>query len=377
MKVINIIEEGRFGGPHRRILEVAKVLRESYEIDTIVVLPNEDSSLFCKLLNEAKIKFIRVNLDRISRSKNGLLYFSLSFIPQLIRLHRLIKSNGDCIVHINGAHQMKSLLATLFTEAKTVWHLNDTHTPAVVRLLFQNLFSRRADSFIAASERTKKYYFPAKLKNGFISIVQATVDCNYFSPKHTEQNNRHKKNIVMVANVNPMKGVEVLVRVAQRLNKLDPEGFNFIVIGAILDSQKTYFKELNEYMTQWNITNVEFVGLQSDVRSFLQSADYYLCSSNFEASPISIWEAMSMRLPVVSTDVGDVRTVLESNECGLVADVGDVEGLAQHLLELKKDPTMASAMAIKARQVAIDNFDISICAKRHAMHYAKLITQVD
>ena len=42
------------------------------------------------------------------------------------------------------------------------------------------------------------------------------------------------------------------------------------------------------------------------IRSLLNQSDIYVCSSNYESSPVSIWEAMSMELPIVSTDVGDL-----------------------------------------------------------------------
>ena len=68
---------------------------------------------------------------------------------------------------------------------------------------------------------------------------------------------------------------------------------------------------------------------------YMSAADVLLMTSQFEASPVTVREALACNLAVVTTDVGDVRRVLEGVEsCYVVSDkVGDIgDALRQVLL---------------------------------------------
>jgi len=60
LKVANVIEEGRFGGPQATIIAVAEKLRND-NIDTIVVFPKKNSALFYKKLSEKNIQTRRLS----------------------------------------------------------------------------------------------------------------------------------------------------------------------------------------------------------------------------------------------------------------------------------------------------------------------------
>ena len=55
LKVANVIEEGRYGGPQARITAVAEKLKEN-GIETVVVFPKKDSDIFSEKLTEKGIR---------------------------------------------------------------------------------------------------------------------------------------------------------------------------------------------------------------------------------------------------------------------------------------------------------------------------------
>ena len=56
LSIINIDEEGRFGGPEKRIVQVASELKK-YNIETIVIIPNKDSKIFSDFIKNHDVKF--------------------------------------------------------------------------------------------------------------------------------------------------------------------------------------------------------------------------------------------------------------------------------------------------------------------------------
>ncbi len=97
---------------------------------------------------------------------------------------------------------------------------------------------------------------------------------------------------------------------------------------------------------------VEFVGGQDDVAPFLARMTHFAMSSDTEQMPISLVEAMASGLPVVATDVGDIRAmVCDANRPFIVAP--EAEPLADALRALVDDPALAveiaASNAVKAR----------------------------
>jgi len=172
----------------------------------------------------------------------------------------------------------------------------------------------------------------------------------------------------MVANISPVKGVDVFLNTL----KIVSTSFHdvvFVVIGPVYKSQKKYFETLKKNIDPKIEKSIVFLGAQKDVRPFLKFFDIYVCTSRFESSPISVWEAMSMGKPIVSTDVGDVPLYVENNKNGYIVPVGDYQLLADRIMHLLDNPEKISKFGVYSRKVAVDKLDISICSKKHIDAY--------
>jgi exopolysaccharide biosynthesis WecB/TagA/CpsF family protein len=94
---------------------------------------------------------------------------------------------------------------------------------------------------------------------------------------------------------------------------------------------------------------VRFLGLrpQAEIATLLRACDLFALSSAYEGMPMALLEAMGSALPVVVTDVGEVRRVVRSGVNGAVSASHDAEDFA---------PAMASALAAAPqwRQAALE-----------------------
>ena len=378
LKIANIIEESRVGGPQTRNLMIASVLKKKF--DFTFIFPKENCKEYQTKCNSLGIKSLPISLTTIKRDLANIISYLILFPFEVIKLSRILKKNCFDILHISGGSwQFKGLLAAKLANIRVIWELNDTYAPFLIRLIFFFL-SRLADGFIFASKRTKKYYeklAPINCKN---FLIQSPVDTNSFNPsnkylveKFIVKNRKEKKFFIgTVANISPVKGILNLLKTANKL-KLYSNKIVFIVIGAIHKSQMNYHAYLIQMMKKLKIKNFFFLKSRKDVRPLLKAMDIYVCSSSNESSPLSVWEAMSMKKAIVSTDVGDVKNFIKNNINGFIVKTDDPNDLANAIRKLIENPKLRSIFGKSAREVVKNKLNLKICASLHEQAYKSIV----
>ena len=85
-------------------------------------------------------------------------------------------------------------------------------------------------------------------------------------------------------------------------------------------------------------SNVRFLGLRDDIPELMAAADALVLSSAWEGSPNVVLEAMAAALPVVATDVGGVRELVETGRTGFVVPPRRPKDLAVGLYSMMGVP---------------------------------------
>jgi len=102
------------------------------------------------------------------------------------------------------------------------------------------------------------------------------------------------------------------------------------------------------------VAGIQFVGRVEPhaMPRLYDEADIFVNSSVLDNQPVSVLEAFAAGLPVVSTGVGDLATLIRDGETGLIVPSGDPEAMTGAIVRLLGDHDRASAMARRARQEA-------------------------
>jgi glycosyltransferase involved in cell wall biosynthesis len=80
-------------------------------------------------------------------------------------------------------------------------------------------------------------------------------------------------------------------------------------------------------------------------------------------------EAMMMKLPVVATDVGSMREVVDDGRTGFVVAPEDPAALAEDIVRLLDAPHLRDEFALRARERAAARFSTAECARIHLDAY--------
>lgn len=163
----------------------------------------------------------------------------------------------------------------------------------------------------------------------------------------------------------PVKGHEVLLQALARL-----DGAQLAVLG---DGDRR--AELSRMAEQLGVAQrTHFVGWWADVPGALADLDVVALSSWAEGTPVALIEASAAARPVVATDVGGVRAVVDDGVSGRLVEPGDVEGLAAALDACLADRQAAARMGRAGRALVRQRFDAEAAVNALGALYRELTT---
>ena len=113
---------------------------------------------------------------------------------------------------------------------------------------------------------------------------------------------------------------------------------------------------------------VKFLGKSNQVYQILCYSDLFVLPSASESFGLSALEAMMMRVPVISTNVGGLPEVNIDGESGYLFDIGDVSSMADKSITLLKDDEKLESMKDKAYALA-KRFDIDAVVNQYIAVY--------
>jgi glycosyltransferase involved in cell wall biosynthesis len=103
-------------------------------------------------------------------------------------------------------------------------------------------------------------------------------------------------------------------------------------------------------------SRVHFLGWRMDVETVMSSLDVVLLSSRNEGSPVALIEASACGVPVVATDVGGVRSVVQDGQTGLLVPPGSPSPMARAVETLIADPGLRAHMGEAGRAHVMERF---------------------
>jgi glycosyltransferase involved in cell wall biosynthesis len=118
---------------------------------------------------------------------------------------------------------------------------------------------------------------------------------------------------------------------------------------------------------------LHLLGLRSDIGALLAQADLFVLPSLSEGLPLALLEAMFAGCAIVASDVGDVRTALDDGRAGVLVPAGDATALGRTIADLIADPTRRAELAARARQRALEEYDVSRMVTRYLAIYRELL----
>ena len=177
----------------------------------------------------------------------------------------------------------------------------------------------------------------------------------------------HETTILFLGHLLRDKGVYDLVRafalIAPRLPRAR------LVLGGVgnLDEVRKLIQQLE---IQARVSCPGWLGPEKKLAA-LATSTLFVLPSYAEGMPMALLEAMSWRLPVISTSVGGIPQVIQNEVNGLMLAPGDIESLAAAMRRLLEDPALRERLGSAARATIETHFSLSDAMDRLSAIYAR------
>jgi len=324
MKIVHIISSLKKGGAEGNLYRLSKFHKKKYQkkID-IIIITLIDNGFYETDLRKNGIKVFSLGI----RKKNN--YFEL--IKKLLKFRNFIKREKPDIVQSWMYHSnFLSLFIPRTFSHKIFWNIRHSvlsfkmsKKTTILISFFCAIFSRYfPKKIIYCSEKSinfhqnNHFYNPKKtilIDNGF-------SEKTFFSSKNERLNfrkkyNLNKNDIVLgfAGRYTKEKNISSLLLAFSKIIKDNNNVYLFMVGNNINISNK----ELMSYLNNYNIKNkVYLLNEQKNLLNFYNGIDLLLLTSHTESFPNVIAESMLCSTPVLSSDVGCSKKIIDN--CGFI-----------------------------------------------------------
>lgn len=191
----------------------------------------------------------------------------------------------------------------------------------------------RARAIFVISEKLKQSMKSHGLIGNY-EVINNVVDTTIFKPVRHVRTNGQLKILHVSSLVEREKNISGIIETITLLKKSGKEFFITIVGGGLADITN-YQKQVNENGLK---EHVYFAGHRSpeEVAELMNDSDVFLLMSHYEGMPVVVLESISCGLPVISTDVGEVKHIVPS-KMGNIIPVRGVDAACEILFNFKRE----------------------------------------
>jgi glycosyltransferase involved in cell wall biosynthesis len=250
---------------------------------------------------------------------------------------------------------------------------------------FRNTILKKADAFSAISLEIASEWTASMIPSEKIHLIPNSVDTSRFMPVGSAQKDLLRKKLNLPQNATiaiytgrlvSYKGLPLLLKVWDEIRRKHENVLLILAGTGGLDIHNCE-EVLREYVKVNRLENqAVFTGAVQNVPEYLQASDLFVFPSENDAFPSSIVEAMACGLPVVSTPVGAIKTIITNGKMGLLIQPGNAEQLYQALDVILSNKEMASRLGKAACQSVQDLYSAEIVSKKYLTLFQGLIEPV-
>jgi glycosyltransferase involved in cell wall biosynthesis len=123
--------------------------------------------------------------------------------------------------------------------------------------------------------------------------------------------------------------------------------------------------------------SITFTGERSDIPELLAVMDFIVQPSLSEGLSNVILEAMAAGKPVIASDVGGNREVIEDGKTGFLVNPKEYSEFSRRIIECLKNPRLSKELGRNARETVMQKFQISRMLERHMCLYDQCIKKFE
>ncbi len=339
MKRILIVDQfPDLGGSQRGVLDLLPALSE-FEIE--FALPGPGA--FPRELERRGIRWHEFPLGDYGFGRKSFTDIARYALRQPAVVSRLTElARGRHLVYANGPRVFPATaLASRRAGIPLLWHLHLELESRRDRMLVEAAAALGNPRIIACSDAALAPFE----ENSQVSRRAVVVD-NGAAPVSVPPHDIEDGPVIgAVGRLHPDKGLSELIEAIPDIQCAFPEA-RFRIVGPRVD--EAYAKHLQAQAEELAPDSVDFAGETDDPGQAFAGIDLLVMPSRREAGGRVVIEACSAGIPVVASDAGGLREMVEG--CGLVFPRGNSSALASAVIRVLLDPMLRRRMIEAGRE---------------------------
>jgi glycosyltransferase involved in cell wall biosynthesis len=284
-------------------------------------------------------------------------------LPAGVRLRAILKRERYDVVHFHTsrAHSMAPF-ARSFGSALIVTRRMDYRPNRVFAPL---LFNRAVDGVIAISGGVADSLAAAGVDRGRVTVIHSGVDCERFRPPTREERSAARSAlgitdddfvISAVGALEVRKGHRYLIEAAGALAAARKS----LNVKCLIAGQGAIRSILDTEIALLRIPGrIKLIGRIEDAGELLWASDVFAMPSVKEGLGVAALEAMAVGLPIIASEVGGLREVVEDDRTGILVPPANPAAIGSAIARLADGPGLRAEMGAAARARALENYSMA------------------
>lgn len=234
------------------------------------------------------------------------------------------------------------------------------------------------DFFVCPSEEVKKELIEYKFPEKRMEKIPNGVDIKKFSPVNKNIKEKLKgflnlpgnKIATFAGRLELGKGLEILLSAWQKIISLYPDAhLSILGKGSLKSILQNKARELHIDK------QVTFKGEVENVDEYFKASDIFILPSFAEGLSNALLEAMACGLPIVATNIGGTKEVIENDVNGILVEPKNPEELAQAISSLIRDEKRAQRLGRNAQKTVKESYSLDRISKKYIQLYSQLLKE--
>ncbi|WP_423149742.1 glycosyltransferase [Rubrolithibacter danxiaensis] len=333
------------GGAESFLLEISKKIKENPGVEILVVTITTIDTIAYKYEAEG-IKYISLGMNN-----------SKGFLKKFKIFLNILKSYDQCVVHAHMFHAcMLAALAKFFRpKVRIVFTLHTNFVKQKYRRILLFLTRKLRSEDIIFSADSKQWYHKENSK-----VIANGIDTSKFNliNKHSEI-----FTFLFLGRLAEPKNPLFLIDLSNKLK--DRFKFKILVAG-----DGSLRQELEERIAKYKLQEYfSLLGFRDDIPCLFSQAHCLIMPSLWEGMPMAVLEAGAAGIPVISTPVGSIPTILNDKN----AYLSNLEDFHLQMEEVILSYETAIRKGNLLQDLIKKEYDISSSARKHLKLYNKVL----
>ncbi|MBT2259242.1 glycosyltransferase family 4 protein [Priestia megaterium] len=359
-KILYVITRSEWGGAQKHLIDVVIGMKKK-GLSPIVAVGDEGD--LTRELEKNNVEFYIINnlVHQISLKQD---------LKAILELRNLVKKINPSIIHLHSSKAgLVGRIATkvsnyripvIFTAHGWGFTPGSKKINKYISLLSELLTSWMLNKVICVSkfdqELAEKYHIISKKKLTYVYngiSKDMNVDLVDIDKK------REKVLFTMVARFDSQKDYLTLVKAIEKL-KNNKEIYNQIQFNFV--GKGPLYEEIQKEIINRKIDDVvNLLGFRNDILEIINQSDVFVLTSNYEGLPISIIEAMSLEKPLIVSDVGGVRELIDKNGFLIAKGKNEIKNIGKAIVQLTSDDRLRIEMGENSLSIFQNKFTLEQC----------------